>query len=99
MILKKLALENIKLLLSFNLPDVAQEYYNRLATMKELGVGMALVSPEDEPYLDDIEYNMKKEIEEKTVEGFVASNKPKQAVKKDKTKKPRHRKNKMNKEP
>jgi len=98
MILKTLDLENIKLVVSYDLPDVVQEYYNRLATMKELGVGMALVSPEDEYLLDAIEDNMKKEIEEKTVEGFVASDKPKQTVKKEKRKKPRHRKNKMKKE-
>ena len=98
MILKTLELENIKLVVSYNLPDVVQEYYNRLATMKEMGVGMVLVSPEDEYLLDEIEYNMKKEIEEKTVEGFVASDKPKQTAKKDKSKKPRHRKNKVKKE-
>ena len=98
MILKTLALENIKLVLSYDLPDVAQEYYNRLAYMKELGAAMALVSPEDEGALVDIEYNMKAEIEEKVVEGFVASPKPQAKGKKDRTKKPRHRKNKMKKE-
>ncbi len=99
MILKTLALENIKLVVSYDLPDDIQEYYNRIALMKELGVAMALVSPEDEPFLSDIEDNMKKEIEEKTVEGFVASDKPKESVhsKKDKIKKPRHRKNKVKK--
>ena len=94
MILKTLALENIKLVVSYDLPDVVQEYFNRLAFMKELGVAVALVSPEDEPFLDDIEYNMKKEIEEKEVDGFIATPKPKQTIKKDKSKKPRHRKNK-----
>ena len=100
MILKTLALENIKLLVSYDLPDDMQEYYNRLATMREQGVGMALVSPEDEPYLDDIEYNMKKEIDEKEVEGFVASKAPneKNKQKKDRSKKPRHRNNKSKKE-
>jgi len=98
MILKTLALENIKLVVSYDLPDTPQEYYNRLAFMKEQGVGMALVCPEDEPYLDDIEYNMKKEIEEKEVAGFVATKKPKQTAKKDRTKKPRHRKSKVKKE-
>ena len=100
MILKTLALENIKLVLSYDLPDAPQEYYNRLATMKELGVGMALVSPEDEHNLDEIEYNMKKEIEEKTVEGFVATSTPTHTnkPKKDRRKKPRHRKNKAKKE-
>jgi ATP-dependent RNA helicase RhlE len=100
MILKTLGLENIKLLLSFNLPDTAQDYYNRLAFMKEQGVAMALVSPEDEPLLSSIEYNMKQEIEEKILEGFVASATPNhtEKTKKDRTKKPRHRKNKVKKE-
>jgi hypothetical protein len=68
--------------------------------MKEQGVSMALVSPEDEPYLSDIEYNMKKEIDEKVVEGFVATSTPANTnrPKKDRTKKPRHRKNKARKE-
>jgi len=100
MILKTLELENIKLVVNYDLPDITQDYYNRLALMKELGVSIALISPEDEPLLDDIEFNMKKEIKEKVLEGFVASDKPKQTgnSKKDKTKKPRHRKNKMKKE-
>jgi len=100
MILKTLKLENIKLVLSYDLPDSAQDYYNRLAFMKELGVAIALVSPEDEPLLSDIEFNMKKEIEEKVLEGFVASATPNYPgkTKKDRIKKPRHRKNKVKKE-
>jgi len=100
MILKTLALENIKLVISYNLPELPQEYYNRLAFMKEMGVGIALVSPEDEYLLDEIEYNMKKEIEEKTIERFVATTAPTHTnkTKKDRTKKPRHRKNKTKKE-
>jgi ATP-dependent RNA helicase RhlE len=100
MILKKLELENIKLVLSYDLPDIAQDYYIRLAFMKELGVAMALVSPEDEPLLSDIEYNMKQEIEEKVLEGFIASATPTHTskTKKDRTKKPRHRKSKVKKE-
>jgi len=100
MILKTLGLENIKLVVSYDLPDTPQEYYNRLAFMKEMGVGMALVSPEDEYLLNAIEYNMKKEIEEKTVEGFVATDTPTHTnkTKKDRTKKPRHRKNKVRKD-
>lgn len=100
MILKTLELENIKLFVSYDLPEVPQDYFNHLALMKELGVAVALVSPEDEPLLDDIEDNMKKEIEEKEVEGFVATPTPTHTnkTKKDKTKKPRHRKNKKDKE-
>ncbi|HIP28173.1 MAG TPA: DEAD/DEAH box helicase [Sulfurovum sp.] len=100
MILKTLALENIKLVVSYDLPDAMQEYYNRLAFMKELGVGIALVSPEDEYLLDEIEYNMKKEIEEKVLEGFVTTTKPTHTnkTKKDRSKKPRHRRNKVKKD-
>jgi len=100
MILKTLALENIKLFLSYDLPDIPQDYFNHLALMKELGVAIALVSPEDELLLRDIEDNMKKEIEEKVLEGFVATATPTHTskTKKDKKKKPRHRKNKVKKE-
>jgi ATP-dependent RNA helicase RhlE len=100
MILKTLALENIKLFVSYDLPDSPQDYYNHLALMKELGVAIALVSPEDEPLLSSIEDNMKKEIEEKVLEGFVASATPTHTskTKKDRKKKPRHRKNKVKKE-
>jgi ATP-dependent RNA helicase RhlE len=98
MILKILDLKNIKLLLSHDLPEDAQEYYNRLALMKEEGVAMALVSREDEGLLSDIEVNMKAEIEEKEVEGFVESDAPTSKRKKDRTKKPRHSKSKARKE-
>lgn len=100
MILQTLDLENIKLVLSYDLPDMPQVYYNRLALMKEQGEAIAFVSDEDEPLLNDIEHNMKKEIEEKVLEGFVATSKPKEIKhsRKDRTKKPRHRKRKDKKE-
>ncbi|SFV58264.1 ATP-dependent RNA helicase RhlE [hydrothermal vent metagenome] len=100
MILKTLDLENIKLLFSYDLPDDVQTYYNRLALMKEEGVGIALVSVEDEFYLENIEVNMKAEIEEKVLEGFVASALPssKNKAKKDRRKKPRHKKSKGKRE-
>jgi len=101
MILKTLALENIKLVLSHDLPETPQDYYNRLALMKEKGDAIALVSPEDELLLADIEYNMKAEIEEKVLEGFVTTQTPKHTGKttKNRTKKPRHSKKKVRKEP
>ena len=97
MILKTLELENIKLFISHDLQSTPQDYYNNLALMKELGIAIALVSPQDERLLSDIEFNMKKEIEEKTLEGFIISEIPTQ-IKRDKKKKPRHRKNKVKKE-
>jgi len=96
MILKTLELENIKLILNHDLPNDAQEYYNRLALMKELGSSIALVNPEDELFLSEIEHNMKQEIEEKILEDFVATEKPTH-TKKDRKKKPRHKKNKVRK--
>ena len=100
MILKTLELENIKLVVSHDLPGITQDYYNRLAFMKELGVAVALVTPEDEGLLSDIEFNMKAEVEEKTLENFVASKAPSNTNQrqKDRKKKPRHRKNKGRKE-
>ncbi len=98
MILKTLELENIKLILSYDLPEAIDDYYNRIALMKEMGVAVAFVSPEDEPLLSYIEHKMKKEIEEKVVEGFVATATPPSKPKKERKKKPRHRKNKIKKE-
>ena len=92
MILKTLGLENMKLVLNHDLPEDAQEYYNRLALMKEKGVAMSLVSPEEEGLLSDIEVNMKVEIEEKILEDFIPTDAPAQSTKRKK--KPRHRKNK-----
>ena len=97
MILKTLELKNIKLMISHDLPTEPQEYYNRLAFMQEQGIAMALISPEDEGLLHDVEVNMKAEIEERTVKDFVASETPTQS-KKDRRKKPRHSKNKVKKE-
>jgi len=95
MILKTLDLKNIKLLVNHDLPEDPQEYYNRLALMKEQGVALSLVSPEDEALLSDIEVNMKVEIEERTVEGFVPTDAPTKHTKKKK--KPRHSKSKAKK--
>jgi hypothetical protein len=83
--------------LSHDLPDEVQEYYNRLALMKEQGAAMALVSPEDEGFLADIEVNMKAEIEEKIIEGFIETDTPVN-TKKNREKKPRHSKSKVKKD-
>jgi len=96
MILKTLDLKNIKLVLNHDIPEDAQEYYNRLALMKEEGVALSLVSPQDEGLLSDIEVNMKVEIEERTLEGFVETDAPAKHTKRNK--KPRYGKNKGRKE-
>jgi len=96
MILETLELKDIKLLISYDLPLVPQIYFNRLAYMKELGSGIALVSPEDDKALSAIEFNMKAEIQAKELEGFVPTPIPQgnrlgRKIK-DKKKKPRHKK-------
>jgi ATP-dependent RNA helicase RhlE len=94
MILKTLELENINLVISHNLPNTPQDYYNRLALMNEKGAAIMLVSSDDEILLHDIEVNMKVEIEEKMMEGFVNSETPISLGKKNRKKKPRHSKSK-----
>ena len=98
MILSTLELEDVKLVVNYNLPLVPQDYYNRLALMKELGGSVAFISPEDEKALAAIESNMKAEIDEEEMEGFIStsSNQPKN-LRRNKNKKPRHRKNKERK--
>ncbi|MDQ7084660.1 MAG: DEAD/DEAH box helicase [Sulfurovum sp.] len=100
MIFKTLDLDHIKLLVSYDLPEMTQEYYNRLAKMKELGVAITLVNQADEVLLSEIEFNMKNEITEKVLEGFHDSQKPKETehTPKNRSKKPRHRKNKNRKD-
>ena len=99
-ILETLDLQDIKLVINYNLPLIPQEYYNRLSYMKELGGSVAFVSPEDDKALSAIEANMKAEIEDIELEGFVSTPLPKTSYSlKDKRKKPRHRKVKEKKAP
>ncbi|MFT5661816.1 MAG: ATP-dependent RNA helicase RhlE [Sulfurimonas sp.] len=100
MIFQTLDLDNIKLVLSYDLPDLVQDYYNRLSFMYEKGEAITFVSPEDDRLLSDIEFNMKQEIEEKVLDGFVATpvSNHSRNMKKDRKKKPRHRKIKVKKE-
>ena len=94
MIFQTLDLDNINFVLSYDLPDLTQDYYNRLSFMHEKGEAINFVCPEDDRLLSDIEFNMKQEIEEKVLDGFVASptSNHSGSTKKDKKKKPRHRK-------
>lgn len=93
MICKTLELEGIKFLINYDLPSIPQDYYNRLAYMKEEGESLSFINPEDDGLLASIELNMKREIEEKIVEGFVGTDTTQnKSQKRDKRKKPRHRK-------
>ena len=93
MILKSLDLQNIQLIVSYDLPTEYEEYYVRLAYVDEVGESILLVNPDEESTLQIIEMKMKMGIEEAEVEGFVATelDLKNTQTKKDKKKKPRHR--------
>ena len=98
MILQSLELKNIVNMVSYNLPTAPDHYFSRLGSMNETGEAIALVSPEEERELFDIERVMRQEIPEEEVEGFVPTpesntNEVPQRTK-DQKKKPRHRKKK-----
>jgi ATP-dependent RNA helicase RhlE len=93
-IFQTLELKSPLLVISYDLPNSPQDYFNRVASTKELGVAIALVSPEDDRLLTLIEHNIKADIEESIIEGFVATPSSKQIKKK---KKPRHKKTKTKK--
>ena len=97
MILATLELENIEQLINYDLPMSVQDYFNRVARLKESGNTVSFVSPEDDKILSAIEFNMKEEMLEQELENFQPT--PLQNVpKKPKKKKQRHRKMKSKKE-
>ncbi|RLA71731.1 MAG: ATP-dependent helicase [Epsilonproteobacteria bacterium] len=96
MILQSLELKNIVNMVSYNLPTVPDHYFSRLGSMNETGEAIALVSPEEERELFDIERVMRQEIPQEEVEGFVPIHDTDEKTQPTKTqkKKPRHRKKK-----
>lgn len=102
MILQSLELENIQLMISYDLPNEPKHYLTRIGYLKEIGDSIAFVSPEDDKLLNAIEFTMKAEIEDGIVEGFTPTphshNYENKNSTKDKKKKPRHRKRKARKD-
>ncbi len=98
MILQSLELSNISHLISYDLPSEPKHYLNRVDCLNERGEAIAFVSEEQEVELLDIERVMRQEIPEEKIEGFVATSEPQAHTTpqrtKDRTKKPRHRKQK-----
>lgn len=90
-ILEKLALENIQVVISYDLPLEAADYFKRLILVDEVGESISFVNQEDEAILEIIEYTMKSKIDEKKVENFQHTTAP-EKIKKDKSKKPSHKK-------
>ncbi len=96
MILLSLELKNIASMISYNLPTEPNHYLSRLGSMNEAGEAVALVSPEEERELFDIERVMRQEIPQEEVEGFVPTHDTDEKMQptKNQKKKPRHRKQK-----
>ncbi len=90
----------IRHMISYNIPTEPSYYYERLATLKEKGEAINLVSEVEHPLMDVIQWAMKVEILEVEPEGFSPTVAPEitEKVKKDKSKKPRHKRNKNKKE-
>jgi len=94
MILQSLELSDIAYVISHDLPSEPKHYLSRLGCLGEIGEAIALVTPEEERDRLDIERIMRQEIREEELEGFTPSMRDEIAPtqKKNRSKKPRHRK-------
>ncbi len=88
----------INQMISYSLPTEPSHYYERLAALEEKGEGINLVSEEEHPLMDVIQWAMKVEILEVEPEGFTPTDAPEVIEKPKKVKKPRHKKGKAKKE-
>ena len=86
-------------MISYNIPNEPSYYYERLAALEEKGEAINIVSEEEQHLMDAIQWAMKVEILEVEPEGFIPTTAPEitEQVKKDKSKKPRHKKSKTKK--
>ena len=87
----KLTLVGVSVIVNYDLPLEAADYFKRLLVVDEVGESITFVDPEDEATLARIEQMMKCEMQEEELEGFVHT-KLEQTPSKDKSKKPRHKK-------
>ncbi|MCJ7764588.1 MAG: ATP-dependent helicase [Thiovulaceae bacterium] len=96
MILQGLGFNALALIISYDLPAEPVHYISRLGCLSEKGQAVALVSPEEQPLLEAIEWIAKLEIPQEEVEGFAGADDVYEAPQhtKDQKKKPRHRKQK-----
>jgi len=90
-IFENMHLENVELLLNYDLPFESTDYFKRLRLVDEIAEAISLVDPEDEGMLEKIELMMKCDMDEVELEGFEHTNRTLKSPK-DKTKKPRHKK-------
>ena len=92
-ILETLDLQNVELLINYDLPLEYSDYFKRLRLVDEIAESISLIDPEDENALTAIELMMKCEMQEKELENFEHTQRV-NISKKNRVKKPRHKKNK-----
>lgn len=92
MILQSLSLENIQVVINYDLPLDPANYFKSLKLVDEIGESILFVGPDDERGLTGIELMMKMEVEEQTMEEFTPT--PFVQKNRNKKKKPRHKKTK-----
>ncbi|MDD2791398.1 MAG: helicase-related protein [Sulfurimonas sp.] len=90
-ILEALKLQDVGIVVYYDLPNEAADYSKALRLVDEVGKSIALIDPEDEGMLSTLELTLKCEITEVEMQGFEHTNHAGTAQK-DKTKKPRHKK-------
>ncbi|MEA2073580.1 MAG: DEAD/DEAH box helicase [Campylobacterota bacterium] len=90
-IFETMALENVEVLINYDLPLEGPDYFTRLRKVDEIGESISLIDPDDERMLGTIELMMKCEMEEVELEGFEHTNRAQTSTKNRKDK-PRHKK-------
>jgi len=90
-IFEGMTLSDVDVVINFDLPLEAPDYFKRLRLVDEIGLSISFIDPEDERMLATIELMMKCEMVEEEIKGFAHTNGEQTQVK-DKIKKPRHKK-------
>jgi len=88
-----LELKDIELIINFELPFEIQNYFKTLLYVDEIGTAVSFVSSQEEKMVDLLELMMKYNIPQLEIEAFKHTPLPKQTTsKKEKNRKPRHKK-------
>lgn len=90
-IYESLELSEIKRVLNYDLPQEPEHYFKSLRAVDEIGEAILFVNIEDEKMLERLEFMMKYDIPQEELEAFTHTALPK-TDKKEKIKKPRHKK-------
>ncbi|RLA76153.1 MAG: ATP-dependent helicase [Epsilonproteobacteria bacterium] len=100
MILKSLNLTNIELIVNYDLPRDAQEYFVRLSYVDEIGESISFVSTNENKTFETIEFMMKQDMPKEKVKDFFPTSAPKEVVsgQHSRNKKSRHSKKKARKD-